>query len=117
MNRVPKELDSLLVFHFRFHHSCFILPGNNAKIEKRLWDAGDELRANSKLKSSESSVSALGLTLLCYAGQGKDRSKDFFEGLANTKPPALPEVMIQITMARLSRYIIPPLLCIVNTEV
>lgn len=30
--------------------------GNNNQIEKRLWDAADELRANSKLKSSEYSI-------------------------------------------------------------
>ena len=33
--------------------------GNN--IESRLWDAADELRANSKLKSSEYSVPVLGI--------------------------------------------------------
>jgi type I restriction enzyme M protein len=39
--------------------------GNN--IESRLWAAADELRANSKLKSSEYSVPVLGLVSLCYA--------------------------------------------------
>jgi len=39
--------------------------GNN--IEARLWDAADELRANSKLKSSEYSVPVLGLVFLRYA--------------------------------------------------
>jgi len=39
--------------------------GNN--IESRLWDAADELRANSKLKSSEYSVPVLGIVFLCYA--------------------------------------------------
>ena len=34
---------------------------NNNEIEKRLWSAADELRANSKLKSSEYSVPVLGL--------------------------------------------------------
>jgi type I restriction enzyme M protein len=33
---------------------------NNNELEKRLWDAADELRANSKLKSSEYSVPVLG---------------------------------------------------------
>jgi type I restriction enzyme M protein len=41
--------------------------GNNIIIEKRLWDAADELRANSKLKSSEYSVPVLGLIFLRYA--------------------------------------------------
>lgn len=41
--------------------------GNNNEIEKKLWDAADELRANSKLKSSEFSVPVLGLIFLRYA--------------------------------------------------
>ena len=40
---------------------------NKNEIEKRLWDAADELRANSKLKSSEYSVPVLGLIFLRYA--------------------------------------------------
>lgn len=40
------------------------MPGNHNEIEKRLWDAADELRANSKLKSSEYSVPVLGLIFL-----------------------------------------------------
>jgi type I restriction enzyme M protein len=59
--------------------------GNN--IESRLWAAADELRANSKLKSSEYSVPLLGLVFLRYAdhkfqaaakeltGQGGNRRK------------------------------------------
>ena len=43
------------------------MAGNNNEIEKRLWDAADELRANSKLKSSEYSVPVLGLIFLRYA--------------------------------------------------
>ena len=43
------------------------MPGNHNEIEKRLWDAADELRANSKLKSSEYSVPVLGLIFLRYA--------------------------------------------------
>lgn len=41
---------------------------NGNDIEKKLWDAADELRANSKLKSSEYSIPVLGLIFLCYAG-------------------------------------------------
>jgi len=37
------------------------------EIEKRLWEAADELRANSKLKASEFSVPVLGLIFLRYA--------------------------------------------------
>lgn len=40
---------------------------NGSSIESRLWDAADELRANSKLKSSEYSVPVLGLVFLRYA--------------------------------------------------
>ncbi len=40
---------------------------NGNDIESRLWEAADELRANSKLKSSEYSVPVLGLVFLRYA--------------------------------------------------
>ena len=40
---------------------------SGSDIEARLWDAADELRANSKLKSSEYSVPVLGLVFLRYA--------------------------------------------------
>ena len=40
---------------------------NGNQIEARLWEAADELRANSKLKSSEYSVPVLGLVFLRYA--------------------------------------------------
>jgi type I restriction enzyme M protein len=43
------------------------MPANTTEIERRLWDAADELRANSKLKSSEYSVPVLGLIFLRYA--------------------------------------------------
>src|SRR5512141_1460584 len=45
------------------------MPANTTEIEKRLWDAADELRANSKLKSAEYSVPVLGLIFLRYADQ------------------------------------------------
>ena len=43
------------------------MPANTTEIEKRLWSMADELRANSKLKSSEYSVPVLGLIFLRYA--------------------------------------------------
>jgi type I restriction enzyme M protein len=44
-----------------------LMNHNGNDIESRLWDAADELRANSKLKSSEYSVPVLGLVFLRYA--------------------------------------------------
>jgi type I restriction enzyme M protein len=43
------------------------LVANTTDIEKRLWEAADQLRANSELKSSEYSVPVLGLIFLRYA--------------------------------------------------
>lgn len=43
------------------------MAGNGNQIENRLWAAADELRANSKLKSSEYAVPVLGLVFLRYA--------------------------------------------------
>ena len=43
------------------------MANNHSELEKRLWDAADDLRANSKLKSAEYSVPVLGLTFLRYA--------------------------------------------------
>jgi type I restriction enzyme M protein len=43
------------------------MANNHSELEKRLWSAADELRANSKLKSSEYSVPVLGLIFLRYA--------------------------------------------------
>jgi len=45
------------------------MPQNQNEIEKRLWDAADELRANSKLSAAEYSVPVLGLIFLRYADQ------------------------------------------------
>lgn len=45
------------------------LPGVLGDIEKRLWRVADELRANSKLRSSEYSTPVLGLIFLRYASE------------------------------------------------
>src|ERR1700704_4033863 len=45
----------------------WLMANNHSEIEKRLWASADELRANSKLKSSEYSVPVLGLIFLRYA--------------------------------------------------
>ena len=58
------------------------MPANNTEIEKRLWDAADELRANSKLKSSEYSVPVLGLIFLRYADQKFTAAAEELEGTA-----------------------------------
>lgn len=43
------------------------MPTNNADLEKNLWAAADELRANSKLRAADYSVPVLGLLFLKYA--------------------------------------------------
>ena len=56
---------------------------NNTEIEKKLWEAADELRANSKLKASEYSVPVLGLIFLRYADAKFARAEAALAG-ANT---------------------------------
>jgi len=43
------------------------MAGNHNEIEKKLWEAADQLRANSRLKSSEYALPVLGLIFLRYA--------------------------------------------------
>jgi type I restriction enzyme M protein len=43
------------------------MANNHSELEKRLWEAAYDLRANSKLKSAEYSVPVLGLIFLRYA--------------------------------------------------
>lgn len=50
------------------------MPANTTDTEKRLWDAADELRANSKLKASEYSVPVLGLIFLKFADAKFERA-------------------------------------------
>ena len=59
------------------------MPANNTDIEKRLWDAADELRANSKLKSSEYSVPVLGLIFLRYADHKFEQAEQEFAGTSD----------------------------------
>jgi len=44
-----------------------VAGNNNGDLEKRLWDAADQFRANSGLRASEYSVPVLGLIFLRYA--------------------------------------------------
>jgi len=53
---------------------------NNNEIEKRLWGAADELRANSRLKASEYSVPVLGLIFLRYADHKFSQAEKELEG-------------------------------------
>lgn len=52
----------------------------NNEIEKKLWDAADELRAKSKLNASEYSVPVLGLIFLRYADHKFRHAEKELEG-------------------------------------
>ncbi len=59
------------------------MVANNTEMEKRLWDAADRLRANSKLKASEYSVPVLGLIFLRYADHKFARAEKELQGKAS----------------------------------
>ncbi len=59
------------------------MPANHNEIEKRLWEAADELRANSRLKSSEYSVPVMGLIFLRYADHRFAEAEKELEGKAS----------------------------------
>jgi len=62
------------------------MPPTNNHIESRLWAAADELRANSKLKSSEYSVPVLGLIFLRYAdARFQSADKELLEGASSIR--------------------------------
>jgi hypothetical protein len=52
------------------------MPANHTDLEKRLWEAADELRANSKLKSSEYSIPVLGLIFPLRRSRDRPNSDD-----------------------------------------
>ncbi len=93
------------------------MPANHTEIEKRLWDAADELRANSKLKSSEYSVPVLGLIFLRYAdhkfAQAQQAIESTFiatsrrQGISNSYYQSL-GVMVVPDEARFSRLVALP---------
>ena len=56
------------------------MPANTTEIEKRLWEAADDLRANSKLKSSEYSMPVLGLIFLRYADHKFEQAEQELSG-------------------------------------
>jgi type I restriction enzyme M protein len=55
------------------------------ELEKKLWSAADELRANSELKSSEYSVPVLGLIFLRYADVKFANAKKEIEGKVSAR--------------------------------
>lgn len=61
------------------------MAGNHNEIEKRLWGAADDLRANSKLKSSEYSVPVLGLIFLRYADHKFTMAQKELEGKSTSR--------------------------------
>jgi len=54
-------------------------------IEARLWDAADELRANSRLKASEYSVPVLGLIFLRYADHRFGEAEKKLQGSSSAR--------------------------------
>ena len=61
------------------------MPGDIQKISNQLWDAADELRANSKLKSSEYSVPVLGFIFLKFADFRFEKAKKELGGEATSR--------------------------------
>jgi len=61
------------------------MPANTTEIEKRLWEAADDLRANSKLKSSEYSMPVLGLIFLRYADHKFEQAEQEFAGRSSRR--------------------------------
>jgi type I restriction enzyme M protein len=61
--------------------------GNHNDIEKRLWGAADELRANSKLKASEYSLPVLGLIFLKYADFKFRQAEQELKGKGSERRP------------------------------
>jgi type I restriction enzyme M protein len=58
------------------------VPATLSEIEKKLWASADELRANSKLRSSEYSTPVLGLIFLRFADQRFAAAKQVLEAEA-----------------------------------
>lgn len=56
------------------------MVANHNDVEKKLWDMADQLRANSRLKSTEYSVPVLGLIFLRYADHKFTEAQKALEG-------------------------------------
>ncbi len=84
---------------------------NGNEIESRLWDAADELRANSRLKASEYSVPVLGLIFLRYADDKFARAEAELAGQSTGRRQVGPTdyhargVMYMPPQARFSRLL------------
>ena len=68
------------------------MPANTSDLEQRLWDAADQLRANSRLKATEYSVPVLGLIFLRYADVRFARAKAQIESHAPGGRRAITEI-------------------------
>ena len=64
------------------------MANNHSATERRLWDAADEFRANSDLKSSEYATPVLGLVFLRYA-----EASELEERIANNAARLLEEAL------------------------
>jgi hypothetical protein len=64
------EIDGKYQFPTDGHYMLWIAPSEKdsatATLEKRLWDAADQLCANSKLTYSEHAMPVLGVIFLCH---------------------------------------------------
>jgi type I restriction enzyme M protein len=74
------------------------MPLNNNEIEKRLWSAADELRANSKMRASEYSTPVLGLIFLRYADFKFSQAE---EELSKTGSPQAEKYLRRRTISKL----------------
>src|SRR3954449_3494658 len=61
------------------------MPTGLAELETRLWDAADELRANSGLKASEYGTPVLGLIFLRFADAKFTTARDAIEAKASAR--------------------------------
>lgn len=67
----------------------------NSTIEKKLWDAADALRTNSKLKSSEYATPVLGLIFLRFADYRFTLAKDKIDKNLKTAEEHLVKLIIK----------------------
>src|SRR5262245_39443019 len=62
-----------------------LVPPDLAELEQRLWDAADELRANSGLKASEYGTPVLGLIFLRFADAKFRAARNVIEAKASAR--------------------------------